>query len=249
MIAAGHQDASAWVSVDDVIGAITAAFPDLAPIASAAPDAGLRLAGQKVPREPHRYSGRTAMRANVSVHEPKPPEDPDSALSFSMEGSPVHPPAALTPFFWAPGWNSIQAVTKYQREVNGPLLGGDAGVRLIEPKADRTGYSGVEPAAAVEADSWLCVALPHVFGSEELSLHAPGVAQLAPAPHVALNAAALERLHAVPGGAIDVHLGQVTYRLAVLLRPELPDGVAGLPIGIPPLIGIALPQRARLSRA
>ena len=36
----------------------------------------------KVAREPNRYSGRTAMLANISVHEPKPPEDPDSALRF-----------------------------------------------------------------------------------------------------------------------------------------------------------------------
>ena len=51
------------------------------------------MAGAKIPREPHRYSGRTAMLANISVHEPKPPDDPDSPLSFSMEGTPG--PAAL----------------------------------------------------------------------------------------------------------------------------------------------------------
>ena len=54
------------------------------------------------------------MLANISVHEPKPPEDPDSPLSFSMEGYPDEPPAALIPFFWSPGWNSIQAVNKFQ---------------------------------------------------------------------------------------------------------------------------------------
>ena len=78
------------------------------------------------------------MLANITVHEPKPPEDFDSPLSFSMEGNPDQPPAALIPFFWSPGWNSIQAVNKYQSEIAGPLRGGPAGVRLIEPAQDGT---------------------------------------------------------------------------------------------------------------
>ncbi len=89
--------------------------------------------GQKIPREPHRYSGRTAMHANVSIHEPEQPHDPDTALAFSMEGYPGHPPPPLIPRFWAPGWNSIQALNKFQDEVGGPLSGGDPGERLIEP--------------------------------------------------------------------------------------------------------------------
>jgi len=45
-----------------------------------------------------------------------------------MEGYPAQPPSSLTPFFWAPGWNSIQSVNKFQSEINGPLRGGDPGV-------------------------------------------------------------------------------------------------------------------------
>ena len=28
---------------------------------------------------------------------------------------------------WAPGWNSVQAITKFQEEIGGPLRGGDPG--------------------------------------------------------------------------------------------------------------------------
>ena len=73
------------------------------------------------------------MHANVSIHEPEQPHDPDTALAFSMEGYPGHPPPPLIPRFWAPGWNSIQALNKFQDEVGGPLSGGDPGERLIEP--------------------------------------------------------------------------------------------------------------------
>lgn len=60
--------------------------PVLEAIQDVAPDAGYRVHGLKIAREPRRYSGRTAMRAPLSVHEPKQPTDPDSALTFSMEG-------------------------------------------------------------------------------------------------------------------------------------------------------------------
>src|SRR3546814_13962377 len=69
-----------------------------------------------IAREPHRYSGRTAMRANQSVHEPRQPQDADTALSFSMEGyngvgSPDRP-GALLPYAWAPGRSEERRVGK-----------------------------------------------------------------------------------------------------------------------------------------
>ncbi len=82
----------AWSSLDDVLTALQEEIPQLAPAAKAAPLSKFRIAGAKIPREPHRYSGLTSMTANISVVEPKPPADPDSALAYSMEGASV--PAA-----------------------------------------------------------------------------------------------------------------------------------------------------------
>ena len=73
------------------------------------------------------------MIADISVHEPKPPQDPDTPLAFTMEGCQDHPPAPLISRYWSPGWNSVQALNKFQQEVGGPLNGGDPGKRLIEP--------------------------------------------------------------------------------------------------------------------
>ncbi|MDF0752956.1 hypothetical protein NLU14_22275, partial [Marinobacter sp. 71-i] len=84
-------------------------------------------------REPLRYSGRTAMRANISVHEPRTPQDPDTAFAFSMEGySGSVEPRQQVPFAWSPGWNSPQAWNKFQDEVGGHIRAGDPGTRLIE---------------------------------------------------------------------------------------------------------------------
>src|SRR5262249_20211747 len=106
-----------WNSLDEAIAELAWALPALERVRCAAPPARFRMPGQKVHREPHRYSGRPAMLAQITVHEPKPLDDPDSALAFSMEGTPDQPPPALHQFFWSPAWNSIQAVNKFQSEV------------------------------------------------------------------------------------------------------------------------------------
>uniref|UniRef100_UPI0023571925 NADH-quinone oxidoreductase subunit NuoG n=1 Tax=Nevskia ramosa TaxID=64002 RepID=UPI0023571925 len=117
-----------WEQLDHATAEIAAVLPVLAGIVHAAPGAKFRITGLKIAREPHRYSGRTAMRANLSVHEPRQPQDADTALAFSMEGhngvQAGERPAALTPFAWAPGWNSPQSWNKYQDEVGGHSLGG-----------------------------------------------------------------------------------------------------------------------------
>jgi NADH-quinone oxidoreductase subunit G len=230
-----------WTSLDDALAEIGEALPTLEGIQRAAPSASFRMVGQKVPREPHRSSGRTAMLAQISVHEPKPPEDPDSALAFSMEGNPGQPPPALNPFFWSPAWNSIQAVNKFQSEIGAELRGGDPGVPLIEPESSPARFFGDVPSSfQAREDEWLLVPIPHIFGSEELSRWAPGVAQLSPSPYVALNRDGASAF----GGEVEC-LG---HRVPVKLVPELPNGVAGVPAGVPPFIGFDFPLRARIAK-
>jgi NADH-quinone oxidoreductase subunit G len=110
---------------DGLVAAMAAEVPALAGVERAAPAAATGFPGGKVPRKTHRYSGRTAMYADKAMHEPKPEDDPDSPLSFSMEGE-ARPPGTLVPFFWAPGWNSPQATIKHQLEPGGELRGGSA---------------------------------------------------------------------------------------------------------------------------
>ena len=248
MAAAGRKQGTVWQHIDDVIEAMAAAIPALARVQHAAPGANFRIAGEKVPREPERYSGRTAMLANISVHEPKPPDDPDTPFSFSMEGTLRQPPAALIPFFWSPGWNSIQATNFYQTEIAGPLREGNPGVRLIDPAPQSKGtYFGQVPTSfAPSSDEWLLVPLYHIFGSEELSLLAPAVAELAPKPYVALNAEDTKRLGVEVGEQITIKLGGATYSLPVKIKTELPLGVAGLPFGLPELGRMSLPARSVL---
>ena len=200
-------------------------------------------------REPSRYSGRTAMLANISVHEPRPPDDPDSALAFSMESGPELVPSSLTPFFWAPGWNSVQAANKFQSEIGGPLRGGDPGVRLIEPSPESGWqyFSAIPSQFKARPDEWLLVPIFHIFGSEELSRHARGIAHLLPRPYVALNPVEASLLGAKAGEQIKVAVEGALFELEVTLRADLPRGIAGLPAGLPPLDGVILPAFCKLA--
>jgi NADH-quinone oxidoreductase subunit G len=92
------------------------------------------------------------------------------------------------------------------------------------------------------------VPLYHVFGSEELSLSSPGIAELAPKLYVALNAEDAKRLRVEAGEQIKIELEGAAYRLPVKIKPELPLGIAGLPVGLPGLAGINLPVRSVLER-
>jgi NADH-quinone oxidoreductase subunit G len=231
-----------WMKLDDVLADLAAAVPALSAVMQAAPDARFRIAGAKVPRAPHRYSGRTAMVANITVSEPKPPPDPDSPLSFTMEGASLQPPPALVPFFWSPGWNSIQSVNKYQEEIAGPLHGGVPGVRLIESNGTAKSFLNSVPAKFEPRDGqWLLVPLFHIFGSDEVSRSAPAIAELAPTPYIALNAEDAAKL----GSEVTI----MSQRLPVKVTPALPAGVAGYPANLLPLQGLQLPLWTEISRA
>jgi NADH-quinone oxidoreductase subunit G len=248
MLAAGRREFAAWQKLDDVIATLTSQLPALARVADAAPLSTFRMAGEKFPRQPHRYSGRTAMLANIDVSEPKPPDDPDSPLSYSMEGNPDQPPSPLIPFAWSPGWNSYQAWNKFQEEVAGPLRGGNPGVRLIEPRerTKPTYFRDVPPAFQPRPGEWLIAPLYHIFGSEELSVHSPGVKQLSPRAYLALNNEDAAQLGLRTEDLIEFTLAGTTYRVTLNIRPDLPRGVAGIPVGIEPLQGIPLPACSRI---
>lgn len=250
MLALGRDQAASWQGLDDVIEALASTLPVFHALPDVAPGVDFRLAGQRIPRQTHRYSGRTALLAHRTVHEPKPPDDPDSPLAFSMEGYAGQPPGALIPVFWAPGWNSEQSLNKFQSEVAGPLQGGDPGLRLLEPtqRGDRAYFGSVQTAFAAQPGQWLLAPLWHIFGSEPLSMLAPAVAEQAPDPYLALHRDDAARLEVGPGEEVQFHLAGRTYRLPVRLDLDVPIGVAGLPAGLPTLQGLELPAWSSLTQ-
>lgn len=244
-VAADLPESNRWQDLDEITTAIAAEIPALIALPTVAPS---RNSVGKIAREPSRYSGRTAMLANISVHEPKPPDDPDSALAFSMESGPEAPPPPLIPFFWSPGWNSIQSVNKFQSDIGGALRGGDPGVRLIEPTRDsRSSYFSVIPEIVkIPEGQWLLVPVFHIFGSEELSRFAQGISQLIPSPYIAINNDDASLLGISAGEQIRMELDDAQFDVEVQIRPGLPHRVAGLPAGSPAFNGVSLPAFCKL---
>jgi NADH-quinone oxidoreductase subunit G len=245
MNAAGHIDARSWLRLEDLITDLVKDMPVFQPVAGMDPDVSLPTQGGKIPRQSHRYTGRTAMSADVDVSEPKPPADKDAPLGFTMEGYDGPPPAGLISRIWAPGWNSVQALNKFQSEIGGPLRGGDPGRRLIEPPASDDGhyFAMPEPAALPEEDEYLLVPVHHIFGSEELSMASPGIARRAPQPYLALSP---EDALAGEGEKVRLLIKGRTLDLPVKLLPGMPHRTAGLPAGLPGLPKMALPAAVKI---
>ncbi|MGQ0530144.1 MAG: NADH-quinone oxidoreductase subunit NuoG [Panacagrimonas sp.] len=222
-----------WNTMDEVGAACASALPQFAVITETAPNAKFRLKGMKLARAPHRQSGRTAMRANLSVHEPRATQDADSPLAFSMEGANgsmnLDRPSELLPFAWAPGWNSPQAWNKFQAEVGGEMKGGDSGEPLLVTDMQTTRAYFAAAAGAAGRDLHV-VLTHHIFGSDEQSARADVIRQRAPKAYVALSQADAQRL-----GVKDrarVTLGTHSVDLPVRVSDSLPAGAVGLPTGL-----------------
>ncbi|MBK0093962.1 NADH-quinone oxidoreductase subunit NuoG [Erwinia sp. S59] len=223
-----------WTLLDHVIDATVAALPQLKGIKDAAPDASFRIRGQKLARSPHRNSGRTAMRANISVHEPRQPQDKDTMFAFSMEGNnQPSAPRSQIPFAWAPGWNSPQAWNKFQAEVGGKLRHGDPGVRLFEASEGSLPWFTAVPESFVEGSQYRVAPYYQLFGSEEMTQRSPTFQKRMSPATLVINPADAEKLGVNDGSAVELVCAGETLRLPVRFSTSLQAGQVGLPLGMP----------------
>ena len=243
-----REEAHTLHHFDDITRACAAAIPALAGITAAAPDHHFRNVGVRIPRQTHRYSGRTAMRAYISVHEPKQPVDEESPLAFSMEGLNRGQPGALLPYVWAPGWNSNQSLHKFQAEAGGPLKGGTAGARLLQ---SGTG-AGSQPVTAptpfkAEPGRWQLVPRQRIFGSDELSALSPGLAELVQPGFIEICAADAQQLGVTEGDGVVVDNTLAT--LEVHINDSMAAGCAGYSVGLAGVQNLTPLAAVSLSRA
>jgi NADH-quinone oxidoreductase subunit G len=234
----------------------------LSGITGAAPDHHFRNVGVKIPRQTHRYSGRTAMHANISVHEPKQPVDEESSLAFSMEGLNRSQPGSLLPYVWAPGWNSNQSLHKFQSEVGGQLKGGTAGARLLLPTAGAVNGDMPEQnftSTTQQTEQWLMVPRYRIFGSEELSAQAPAIAELVESGYVEINNACAQSLGVIEGDGVELQRTQTQLQgdmlnaplatLQVRINDSLAEGCVGYSAGLSGAENIIMGEQLALHKA
>ena len=241
-----------WTQLDDVINALISTHPKLAGIKGAAPDADYRITGLKIARQPRRYSGRTAMRAPISVHEPMQPKDLDTSLTFSMEGySGKDTPSSMIPFAHAAGWNSPQAWNKYQDKVGGHLKNGDPGVRLfdqLERLASRQ-YVAPESASAtttdIERGHVKLVPVHNIYASSMMASRSPIVAEQLPVAAWRIGMDDAKDWNIANGDYLAIEIDKQQITLPVQIVGYVAEGCIGYPVGQVSIIHPSMPASVR----
>jgi NADH-quinone oxidoreductase subunit G len=151
-----------------------------------------------------RASGRTAMLANQTVHEPKPFGETGAAYKQSMEGTQAGQKDEFPlPYSWSPGWNSNQSNHKFRNEYRGDELAQQEGVRCIGNKQSDQWFKWQAAWSTNTKAQWQILPLQKVFGSDNLSLHALPIAQLKVQAQVVMRP--------VDAGKLGFTTGQLIY--------------------------------------
>ncbi len=191
---------------------------------------------QFIPREPHRYSGRTAMHADKTMDEPTPPVDQNNPMTFTMEGFHGIPTAPLTPFFRSPGWNSIQALNQYQTEVGGMLKRGFPQLAVFKKSAKASSgikdyrYRGIGGDHKLKYD---IRPLYHLYGSEELSVLEGAAKELVPKPFIVVNSSFAAEMGWDETTVLTLDDGSLREGLPLKISNHFPEGAIGVPFGLP----------------
>ncbi|WKD48831.1 NADH-quinone oxidoreductase subunit NuoG [Microbulbifer spongiae] len=229
-----------WKHSTDLSEAIAREFSALEVLSVLGPDENYRIDGLKVARQGVRYSGRTAVHAQEHVSEGPPLQDPDAPMSFSMEG--IHNPdrTLLQANIWSPGWNSNQAINKFQEEIGGERKGGPSGLAIKRPEHPMPEW--IAPAMGTATRELPDIPNPiqmqpvyRLFGSGELSNQSMCISEAIESPFVLINLAAAKIPGIHDGQPIELVTSCGTYRAEARSAPAMPAGSVGVPFGFPGL--------------
>ena len=243
--AIGRTEDADWQHLEEVTAAIEASHPAFDGATKLAPAPGFHLEHQPISRVGHRYSGR-----NATIR----PDAPDALTEVGGLG----PDGVLPVAPRTPGWNSNEAINRFQIEVPDPLPGGNPGLRIFAtngndahaapsaldpgrspaaaaPSALDTGRSKAAAISSGDDRIVLVCAAAEIFGSESMSRRGPALAELAPDTYLRLHPKRAERLGVVEGRAYRLRLIGETFETSleavVEVDDELPDHVAVIPAG------------------
>lgn len=217
-----------WRILDDVLSDMADALPKLADAARAAPDADFRTTVGQVARAPWRISGRTANDRAGRVAEGVPPEDPDSALAFSMEGAHgLAVPPALLIGYETPGLHSASGSWRFIDGSERHVKAGDPGVALIVAGSAERGAAIETPEPGGEG--LLPLILHDPFTGAETTRAAERLMMRAPHHVVMLHPEDAAALSLTAGQALQINGRDCPAPLT--LDDAIPRGHVGLSAG------------------
>jgi len=234
-----------WKRFDDIVSDMAKEIPSFSVLKDYFSDADFRMMNEKIARQSLRYSGRTSIHAKTAVSEKGIEPDIDSPLSFSMEGIQEMPRPSLVPFYWSPGWNSVQAVNKYLDEPNGKMKGGDSGIKLIELVTNTQAiyFKPEIHAIVLQKGEWLIIPVFQIFGSDELSSSAATLAKRIPEPFVYMNPDDSIAFDVKTGDFIQLEIASNHFKIKVKVEESIGKNIAGLSFQLPGMPFIDLPGK------
>jgi len=234
-----------WKRFDDIVSGMAKDMPTFSALKDYFSDADFRMMNEKIARQSLRYSGRTSIHSKTAVSETGIEPDIDSPLSFSMEGIQEMPRPSLVPFYWSPGWNSVQAVNKYLDEPNGKMKGGDSGINLIKPAlvTKHIYFKQENHPIVLQKGEWLIIPAFQIFGSDELSSLAASLSKRIPEPFVYLNPDDSIELDVKTGDFIQLEIGSNHLKIKVKIEESIGKSIAGLSFQLPGMPFIDLPGK------
>lgn len=169
-----------------------------------------------------RVSGRTAMLANQTVHEPKPFGETGAPYKQSMEGIVAgQDKSKAIAYSWSPGWNSNQSNHKFFDEYRSDDVAPQNGVRCVVNTMNNQWFKWQNDWSIANKNQWKILPLHKVFGSDSLSLQAIAIAQLKVEAQIVMSPEQAEKL--------GFSAGQLVYcddnptLLKLVFSPQVPS--------------------------
>ena len=236
-----------YLNLESITHAMCEKIPELKNFDEHIFHADFRLEHQKIPRETREFSGRTAMNTHISMHEQRPPQDPDTPLAHSMEGFHGQPPSALTTYFWAPGWNSVQALNKYQQTVGGDYQHHHVGLRLFEPVNNNFIFFKPVKTETLENNNFIIIPEYFIFGSEERARLSPALKTRIPEAFIGISEADINKYKINHDSIINIKIDDEIIKLPLVIKQELKPGTLSLPVGLAGCSMLFLPKTCSIS--
>ena len=215
---------SGEVSLNNLLQECDGRIAKLNGVSAVLPDLAGMPEGMKIPRQPHRYSGRTAMKADENVHERKQPLDSDSVMAFTMEGMSSQKNASVMSNSWAPQWNSNQSITKFQNEVAGELRQAAHDVMLFSKGTETGSYQPVTSISTAAAGNFTVVPAYQLYGSDELSSRSTVISKRLTGSYAAVSPADAEQLGVTRNGMVQLQTEKGSTSYPVCVRSKIKPG-------------------------
>lgn len=191
---------------------------------------------QKIARAPNRYSGRTAMYVDMDIHEKAPAKDLDSIFTYSMEGNNKLNNQYI-PFVWSPGWNSIQALNKYQKKIGDDLLYQEIEKHIAKNKQMHyqqklLWFKNIP--SEFNNEKWHFAPYYYLFGSEEITHFSFTIKNIMPKVHIIINNSDAKKLNIdIQNSFIEFNYLEENFCFPIIISEKLKSKQLGLPIGFP----------------